>query len=246
MTPDALIELFDEAAAAVRAAVASIAAEALRDRTGRPGQYALDLAADGAACAVLARAPVSIVSEESGLHDRPGARVTVVVDPVDGSTNCARGIAYWATSIAAVDGDGVLCALVVNQATGSRTTAVRGGGAFRDGARLRASGVTRVEDSVVSLAALPDRRLPWKQYRALACAALSLCDVAAGGLDAHVDTGHALAPWDYLGGHLACTEAGAVVLEAEGRPLVTTDPGERRRLVAAGTRALAETLLEVV
>ena len=246
MTPDALIELFAEAAAAVRAAVASIAAGARRDRTGRPGQYALDLAADDAACAVLARAPVAILSEESGVHDRPGAPVTVVIDPVDGSTNCARGIAYWATSIAAVDGDGVSCALVVNQATGSRVTAVRGRGAFRDGVRLRASDVTRVEDSVVSLAAIPERRLPWKQYRALACASLALCDVAAGGLDAHVDTGHALAPWDYLGGHLACTEAGAVVLEAEGRPLVTTDPAARRRLVAAGTRALAETLLEVV
>ena len=71
-----------------------------RDRTERPGQYALDLVADDAACAVLERAPVRIVSEESGVHERAGAAITVVIDPVDGSTNCSRGIAYWATSIA--------------------------------------------------------------------------------------------------------------------------------------------------
>lgn len=246
MTPDDLIELFDEAAAAARAAVGAIGPAARRGRTGRPGQYALDVAADEAVCAVLTGAPVTVVSEESGVHERPGAAVTVVVDPVDGSTNCARGIAYWATSLAALDADGVLCALVVNQATGARTTAVRGAGAFRDGVRLRAAPTTRIEEAVVGLGALPDRRLPWKQYRAFACAALSLVEVAAGGLDAHVDTGHALAPWDYLGGYLACVEAGAVVREAAGRPLVTADPAARRRLVAAGTGALADALAVIV
>jgi myo-inositol-1(or 4)-monophosphatase len=169
-----------------------------------------------------------------------------VLDPVDGTTNCARGISYWATSIAAVDPDGVVCALVLNQATGARCAAIRGEGAFLDGERLRASSTTRVEDAVVSVAALPERRIPWKQYRALACAALSLCDVAAGGLDAHVDTGWHLCPWDYLGGYLVCREAGAVVREAHGEELVTTDVDARRRIVAAGTPELADALQELV
>jgi myo-inositol-1(or 4)-monophosphatase len=246
VTPDDLLKLFDEAAVAVGAAVASIPRDALRGRTERAGQYSLDLVADAAACAVLTRARVRIVSEESGIHGDLDAPITVVIDPVDGSTNCARGIAYWATSIAALDADGVVCASVVNQATGSRTTAVRGEGAYRDGIRLRASNATRVEDSVISVAVPPARPWPWKQYRALACAALALCDVAAGGLDAHVDSGFSLSPWDYLGGYLACVEAGAVVLEAHGEPLVTTDPAARRRIVAAGTQELAEILREAV
>jgi fructose-1,6-bisphosphatase/inositol monophosphatase family enzyme len=246
VTPEELLDLFHATADAVAAAVAAIEHDSIRNRTERPGQYALDVVADDAACAVLERAPVRIVSEESGVRGQPDAPVSVVLDPVDGSTNCARGIAYWATSIAAVEGDEVICALVANHPARSRITAIRGQGAYRDGVRLRASTVTRIEDSVISVAALPERALGWKQYRAFACAALSLCDVAAGGIDGHIDSGWSLFPWDYLGGYLACVEAGATVLEAHGEALVTTDPSVRRRLVAAGTTQLAETLCDAI
>lgn len=245
MTPDALLELFDGVAAAVRVTVASLPADGRRARTGRAGQYALDVAADEAACAVLDRAGVRIVSEESGLHERAGSAVTVVLDPVDGSTNCARRIPYWATSICALDGDGPVAALVVNQATGERVTAVRGGGAHRDGRPLVPSAATRVEDAVVALAGRPARILAWKQFRALGCAALALCDVAAGGLDGYVDGSARHAPWDYLGGLLACREAGAVVRDARGEPLVTDSVHARRQLVAAGTASLADALTSV-
>ncbi len=243
MTPTSLLELFADTAAAVHAAVHEIATASLRDRTTRPGQYALDLVADDAACAVLQRAPVRIVSEESGVHERSDATVTVVLDPVDGSTNCARGISYWATSLCALDADGPLAALVVNQATGTHTTAIRGHGAFRDGLRLHASTVTTLSDAVVLLTGSPERNLGWKQFRALGCAALSLCDVAAGGLDGYLDADAFHAPWDYLGGYLACIEAGATVREARGRPIVTDDVDARRQIVAAGTPELADALM---
>jgi myo-inositol-1(or 4)-monophosphatase len=246
MTPDALLELFDAAARAVRDAVTGIQLHALRDRTGRPGQYALDVVADRAVLGVLADAPVRIVSEESAFHDHAGASITVVVDPVDGSTNCARGISYWATSICAVDGEGPLAALVVNQATGARTTAVRGRGAYRDGVRLRAASTARVEDSVIALGGWPARPLGWKQSRMLGSIALELVDVAAGGLDGHVDAGRFTAPWDYLGGLLACREAGAVVCDANGDELAVTDPNARRQIVAAATPALLDTLRTAV
>jgi myo-inositol-1(or 4)-monophosphatase len=181
------------------------------------------------------------VSEESGVHARKGANITVVLDPVDGSTNCARGISYWATSICALDTEGALAALVVNHASGTTTTAVRGEGTERDGVRVHASKVERVEDSVIAVSGLL-APLPWKQFRALGCAALALCDVAAGGLDGSIDAGPYHAPWDYLGGYLACLEAGAVVRDANGAELVTADPAARRRLIAAATPALAEAL----
>jgi len=242
--PVALLELFDAASAAVLAAVRKIPPAERRARTDRDGQYALDLVADAAACAVLEAAPVRIVSEESGVHERAGAPVTVVIDPVDGSTNCSRGIPYWATSICAIDADGALAALVVNQATGSRVTAIRGDGAYRDGARLHASPVRDVENAMVHLTGAPRRVLPWKQYRSLGCAALALCEVAAGSLDGNLDGGPWHAPWDYLGGYLACIEAGAVVYDAGGQPLVATDVDARRQVVAAGTKELADALLE--
>ncbi len=241
-TPDALLELFVDVARVVRRAVDAIDAMELRRRTDRDGQYALDLVADAEACRVLQRADVRIVSEESGVHEREGATITVVVDPVDGSTNCSRGIPYWATSICALDADGPLAGLVVNQATGVCITAVRGSGAFRDGVRLRPSSTTRVEDAIVYLTGTPPTSPPWKQFRALGSAALGLCEIAAGSLDGLLDAGGFHAPWDYLAGYLACVEAGAVVRDARGRALVTDDCNARRQLIAAGTPELAEAL----
>jgi myo-inositol-1(or 4)-monophosphatase len=242
-SPDMLLELFVDTATAVRRAVDAIDPTELRARTDRAGQYALDLVADAEACRVLQRAGVRIVSEESGVHECDGATITVVLDPVDGSTNCSRRLPYWATSICALDADGALAGLVVNQATGVCVTAVRGAGAFRDGVRMHASFIPRVEEAMVYLTGTPSMTLPWKQYRALGSAALGLCEVAGGSLDGFVDAGGHHAPWDYLAGYLACVEAGGVVRDARGRELVTDDTDARRQLVAAGTPELADALM---
>src|SRR5271165_4824016 len=114
MTPPDLLELFVDAAVAERDAVATLAGPARRARTDRAGQYALDLVADAAVLEVLHRAPVRVLSEESGWSGPPDAAITVVVDPVDGSTNCSRDLPYWGISLCALDGDGPLAALVVN------------------------------------------------------------------------------------------------------------------------------------
>lgn len=242
MRPPELLDLFAAAADAQRVAVEALTPTERRARTDRPGQYALDLAADAAILDVLHRAPVAIVSEESGRSGTADAAVTIVVDPVDGSTNCSRRIPYWGISLCAVDADGPLCALVDNTATGERFTAVRGAGAHVDGTRLQSSTVTRVEDAFVAVSSLP-RPQPWKQFRALGSSALALCDVAAGRVDAYLDNpGFEQRPWDYLGGLLACTESGATVVDATGRSLVVTDPDGRRQVLAAATPELLAAL----
>ena len=242
MNSDELLELLVDAAAAVERAVRSVTGSDRRGRTDRAGQYAIDLVADTAALGVLGRAPVAVLSEESGWSGRAGAELTVVLDPVDGSTNASRHIPYWATSLCVLDGDGPLVALVINQATGVATTAVRGDGARREGEPIIPGKVERVEDAVVTLSGRPGQWLPWKQFRALGSAALNLCDVAAGALDGLVDGGAWHAPWDYLGGLLICREAGAEVVDAAGRELVVADPDVRRQLLAAATPALLEEL----
>jgi fructose-1,6-bisphosphatase/inositol monophosphatase family enzyme len=243
MTPDDLLELFDAVAAAVGDAVRRIERAVMRDRTQVAGQYALDLVADRAALELLHRAPVRVVSEESGVSGDLDSKITVVVDPVDGSTNCARGIAYWATSLCALDHDGPLAALVTNHPASIRHHAVRSGGAFRDGVPMVPSAATRVEDGVIGVS-LPTREVPWKQYRALGCIALALCEVAAGGFDGYVDGRSLAAPWDYLGGLLVCREAGAEIVDADGRELVSADPAVRRNVVAAGTAQLRDVLVD--
>jgi fructose-1,6-bisphosphatase/inositol monophosphatase family enzyme len=191
---------------------------------------------------VLRPAGVAIVSEESGRSGPPDAAVTVVVDPVDGSTNCSRRIPYWAISCCAIDADGPLAAFVANQATGERFTAVRGGGARLDGEPIAPSAATRIADSMLAVGSLPDRHFGWKQFRAMGSCALALCDVAAGRFDGYFGQGVGEAPWDYLGALLICTEAGANIVDAQGRDLVTTDPDVRRDVIAAGTPELLAAL----
>ena len=243
MNPEELLAVFEAATVAAAAAVEPLEGVERKKRTDRPGQYALDIVADEAVLPILKETGAAIVSEESGRHGSDDAELTIVVDPVDGSTNCSRSIPYWSISLCALDTDGPLCALVANQATGERFTAVRGKGAWCDGREVRPSGVTRAEDSVIAVAGYPPYRLPWKQYRALGSSALSLCDVADGRVDGFVDAlGSKHAPWDYLGGLLVCSEAGACVEDAHGRPLVTTDVDARHALVAASTKELLEVL----
>ncbi len=246
MNPVRLLELFDEAAAAVEAALRPIAGPERRARTDRRGQYAIDLVADAAVLGVLGRVPVAVLSEESGWSGVEGAPVTVVVDPVDGSTNASRGIPYWATSLCAVDAEGPLAALVVNQATGVRTTAVRGEGTQRDGELVVPAKAERVEDALVALSGPPATWLPWKQFRALGSIALTLCDLAAGVIEGLIDARSHHAPWDYLGGVLACSEAGAVVEDAAGRSLLELETGTLRQLIGAATPALLQDLRRTV
>jgi fructose-1,6-bisphosphatase/inositol monophosphatase family enzyme len=244
VTPDDLLAVFDVAAAAQRGALATLSSRERRARTERPGQYRLDLVADAAVLPVLHAAGVRVLSEESGWTGAADAAITVVLDPVDGSTNCARGIPYWAISLCALDADGPWCSLVQNGATGARYSAVRGKGAQLDHATIAPAPTTEIERAVVALSGWPPVPLAWRQFRALGSAALALCDVAAGHLDAYLD-GHAdqHAPWDYLGALLVCEEAGASVVDAAGRELVAVDADVRRQLVAAGTQDLLDHVL---
>jgi fructose-1,6-bisphosphatase/inositol monophosphatase family enzyme len=134
--------------------------------------------------------------------------------------------------------------VVVNQVTGARYEAVRGGGARRDGQPISPSGVTELGDAMVGLSGLPPEWLGWKQFRAFGAVALDLCAVAEGLLDGFLDCSpSAHGSWDYLGGLLVCTEAGAAVADAAGRDLVVLDHGERRTPVAGATPALLEAAL---
>jgi fructose-1,6-bisphosphatase/inositol monophosphatase family enzyme len=238
MRDDLLLEVLHDTATAVRVALDGLADWG--DAGTRAGQYLSDLAADEAALLVLDRAGLGAMSEETGLHD--GDRdVVVVIDPVDGSTNASRDLPWYATSLCAVDGDGARAALVVDQAGGARFEAVRGGGARVDGRPLRPTACTELQTALVGLSGYPPWWFGWKQFRALGAAALDLCAVAGGRLDAYVDCSpSAHGAWDYLGGMLICQEAGAAVVDAWDRPLVTLDHTARRTPVAAATPALLE------
>ena len=240
-TNDALLELFVEISESIRRALDGI--DDWHKPGERSGQYSLDLTADEVALRLLDDAGLGVLSEESGLR-RADSSVVVVIDPVDGSTNASRGIPWYATSLCAVDAGGPSVALVENQANGTRYTAVRGQGAWRDGKPIVPSGATELRRSIVGLSGLPPRWLGWKQFRALGAAALDLCAVADGTLDGYIDASpSAHGSWDYLGGLLVCQEAGAVVTDAEDRDLLVLEHDARRTPVAAATPELLAEML---
>lgn len=211
---------------------------------GHEGQLAGDVLVDDVVTDLLEVSGFVVLSEESGMGewDRAGGQLLVVVDPVDGSTNAARGLPWYATSLCVVDADGPRVALVAEQ-SGSETrySAIRGQGARCDGTRMAPSGLTDAARAVVGVNGPLAPGHGWWQVRTMGAAALDVSLVGKGALDGYIDTvGHGC--WDYLAALLVCREAGAIVVDALGRNIVTLDPTERRMPLAAPTAEMLESL----
>lgn len=207
----------------------------------RPDQYALDQIADAAALGVLDAVGVGVLSEESGLRAGSSGE-TVIVDPVDGSTNASRRIPHYCISLCAVEGLRPVAGLVRHLVSGEEFTAVASGGAHLDGRPIRPSGRTSGERAVIGVSGRPGADLPVWQVRVLGSAALDLCAVACGRLDAYLDLNSSHGVWDYAAGILICNEAGAWTGEADGRELFHLSHSARRGPIAASTPELAALL----
>jgi myo-inositol-1(or 4)-monophosphatase len=169
--------------------------------------------------------------EEGGVTGSSG--ITWVVDPIDGTVNYLYGIPAFAVSVAAVIGDPTrpgawraVAGAVLNPVTGELFSAHRGGGARLSSPsgtrRLRATSATDLGLALVGTgfgydpsmrarqaAVLVDLLPVVRDIRRHGSAALDLCAVACGRLDAYYETG--LNAWDRAAGELVATEAGAVV-----------------------------------
>ncbi len=208
----------------------------------RATQYHLDVAADDVARRVLVGAGYRVMSEESGVTGE-GA-FTVVVDPIDGSTNCDRGIPFYSTSLAVVRDRELVAALVMNQATGTVFEAEKGSGSRRDGEPIAPSGQTDIAHAIVGSSGYPSHSLGWSQNRSLGAASLEICLVADGSLDVYGVAQHSgLNVWDYLAGLLIVREAGASDADYHGEELVTTDD-VLRHPVFAGSQELLTFMLD--
>lgn len=163
-----------------------------------------------------------VLGEEEGADGNRGDGVRWVVDPIDGTVNYLYGFPWYSVSVAAqLDGETVAGA-VVEPSSGRRWSAARGQGATLDGVPLRVSSTSQVELALVAtgFAYRVERRNRQAEFvgrllgrvrdvRRTGSAALDLCMVAAGWVDAYVE--HGLSPWDWAAGSLIAAEAGAVV-----------------------------------
>jgi myo-inositol-1(or 4)-monophosphatase len=160
---------------------------------------------------------------EEGTGAESTSGVQWIVDPIDGTVNFVYGLPQYAVSIAAAAEGESVAGIVLNVETEERFTATRGGGAFLAGNRLRlapvdkplsqrlvATGFNYLEPVKKAQTAAVSRLLyEVRDIRRMGSAALDLCAVAAGRVDAYVEEG--LQPWDMAAGGLVATEAGAVV-----------------------------------
>jgi len=232
-------QLLDLAERSARQAAAAIATAATKTRVGvETKSTATDLvtATDRAVEALIVdillreRPDDGLIGEEGA--ERPGTTDVVwVIDPIDGTTNFAYGYPAYCTSVAAeVDGTSVV-GCIIDAVRGEVFTATRGGGAFLDGLpiRIRPEGPPLAEALVgTGFGYASDRRavqasvlshvLPRvRDVRRGGSAALDLCWMAAGRLDATYERG--LEHWDHAAGALIATEAGAAVTTTGGGPL---------------------------
>jgi fructose-1,6-bisphosphatase/inositol monophosphatase family enzyme len=112
----------------------------------------------------------------------------------------------------------------VNQATGTRYEAVRGGGARRDGQPIAPSGCAELSAALVGISGFPGSHPGWAQFRAFGAAALEFCSVADGSLDAYAAVGRStLFGWDYLAGMLVCREVGLATADRGGAEIGVRD-----------------------
>lgn len=176
-----------------------------------------------------ARPDDSIVGEEGGGH-RGTSGVEWHVDPIDGTTSFMYGLPTWCVSIGAQDPDGALVGAVFLPDLDEMFAAQRGRGATLNGAPLQCSGLSDASKALVATGfsytpaqrTVQSRRLTEfihriRDVRRMGAAAIDVCFVACGRLDAYFEEN--LHTWDILAAELIAREAGARSGDFSGGPL---------------------------
>ena len=251
------LELCRAAAAEVEGVLVELPTRDERERVvgaGKGGDdtTAIDDAAERAVVALLDDAGIdfALVSEELGHREATAdGAVTIVLDPIDGSINAKRGIPFFSLSLAVAEGPtmaDVVFGFVHDFGSGEEWSAVRGGGARLDGARLDAPlpkesiellGLEATKTALVAEHA-PALTPIAERLRVMGSLALSLCQLASGRVDA-VCSLKAARSVDIAAAQLLVREQGLAIELPDAPPFdaAPLDLGQRSRVVAAATPA---------
>ena len=179
---------------------------------------------------VRERHPTAVIMAEEGSPKAQSSELLFVADPLDGTTNFLHGFPWYSVSIAALVAGDQVAAAVLNVANGELFTAVKGGGARRNGEPIAVSTITEPSRALLGtgfpfkhregigpyLKVLPHLMESCAGLRRAGSAALDLCDVACGRYEAFWE--YQLAAWDIAAGILIIREAGGVVTNLKGEP----------------------------
>jgi fructose-1,6-bisphosphatase/inositol monophosphatase family enzyme len=231
-------------------------------REKRPGDFVTvaDLATERRLTErLLDLAPGSVVlGEEAAAADPARFQLLAqdapvwVIDPVDGTTNFARGQAGFAVILARVERGVVRAGWIYDPLDDVMVTAEAGAGAWSAGARLEVDGEPATERmsgaaygrtlaGPRAAKALADSGR-FAGIRNLGCSALEYIALAFGR--AHFSLHSRSLPWDHAAGMLIVAEAGGVVGFLDGTPY---DPRIADRAVLAASNRIAwETVRDIV
>jgi myo-inositol-1(or 4)-monophosphatase len=202
----------------------------------------------------------AFLAEETGLI--PGAgRWTWIIDPLDGTSNFAAGIPWFATMLALVDEGEPVAAAISLPAMGEHYYAERGAGAYLNEQRIFVSPETELADMLAAYSIDWNPDIEQTRREALALARLvpavrnvratncvvDDCFVASGRLGAAVNESMKL--WDLAPGALLVTEAGGLVTDIHGRSLefhVTEESARKTYTRVAATPAVHAQVLRVL
>ena len=87
-----------------------------------------------------------VLSEEQSTRYDPSHRYTWVIDPIDGTTNYARGLPLWGISIALLEQGTPVVGVIDFPAMSERFAAQHGGGATRNNVALQTDGHAELDN----------------------------------------------------------------------------------------------------
>ena len=183
------------------------------------------------ACEKLIAAALEEAFPEDGILGEEGARKESssgrrwVIDPIDGTRDFIRGGPLWCVMIGLEEGDEVKAGVVYLPMLQNTCWASRGEGAYRNGVRMRSSGVTSMREAVLCPnglnraegTAYGDAVLTWAasawSVRVLGGTPDAMM-VAAGEADLWIEP--QVAPWDLAAPQVILEEAGAAFFDFKG------------------------------
>lgn len=194
-----------------------------------------------------------LLGEEALADGSADAEHLWIIDPLDGTNNFAHELPHFAVSIAYYHLGQPIVGAVLNPARDEMYTAVRGGGALRDGRPVRVSDAATLGKTLIGCGFYYDRGAMMRStlaaieeffggdihgIRRFGTAALDLCQVGCGQFGGFFE--YELSPWDFAAGRLFVEEAGGKISDGRGGAV----PLDKTSIVASNGR-LHDVMIEI-
>lgn len=205
----------------------------------------------------------TVISEEYGFKDFGDKKRKILVDPIDGSNNARRGIPFYSTSIALLEGDNLgntKIGYVINLVNGNEFWAVKGEGAFMSevtsgtGKKIRTSTESEI-GLILYEAASPSRDLiklipllkRSVRTRCLGSTALDFSYLAKGACSLLIIPFPSRS-FDYASGWIILKEAGGITTDLDGNDIEDTSVGVERTvaLLASANTDIHKKTIEII